>query len=209
MADAFERKVCNTLRPILRERQYSERDACTFVLDQGPSFGTVWLVQGMGSLKGRFMPRLSIGLAAIGPHVAVLSTDLHTLKAPATSDWYQWDVEPWDSAEVSKDLLTLGLPWVESKTRLEHLAEALDARRRRSDEPPVQKWWQPSPEKARPRPKDSNALRFLSYCREAQGDYSEALKVWTEYAESLTGLQPGSTAHQEIVRRAEELKSKL
>lgn len=209
MANAFEEKVCNALRPILRERQYSERDASTFILDQGASFGTVWLVPGTGSLKGRFMPRLSVGLAAIGPHVAVLSTDLHTLKAPRTSDWYQWDIEPWDSTEVSKDLLALGFPWVESNTRLEHLAEALEARRRRSDEQPARKWWQPSSKEARQRPVDSNALRFLSYCREAQGDHAEALNVWTEYAESLTGLQPGSTAHQEIARRAEELRARL
>jgi hypothetical protein len=209
MGKDFEKRVCAVLWPILRQRGYATKSPCTFVRLCGPSSATVWLVPGTGSLTGNFMPRLSVGLASVGSDVAVLSTDLHVLKSPETAAWYPWEIGKWDPSEVSKDLITLGLPWLERNTDLEQMAEVLEGRRRRSKEPRRTSWWPFGPSHTAPRSVDSAALQFLSHCREAQGRYGEALKVWEEYAASLTALREGTEAYDKISARTEDLRSKI
>lgn len=209
MGKAFNETVCAALGPLLADRGYSERAPCTFVRDCGASFGTVWLVPGTGSLRGQFMPRLSVGLAALGGTVAVLSTDLHVLQSPQTTAWYSWEDEEWDSKGVSADLISLGLPWLERNTDLQHLAQALEARRRHASAPLKSSWWAFARNQRPPQSVDSNALRFLSYCREAQGRYGDALEVWREYMASLTALTARSPDYERLSARSQELQAKL
>ena len=111
MSKEFEASVCAAFVADLAGRGY-EAHGCHFVHQEESLRATVWLVEGVSSLKDSFMPRLSIAVPALGPDVAVLSRDLHQLVDPeARARWYTWTGESAKSiARAKHDLLTSGLP---------------------------------------------------------------------------------------------------
>jgi hypothetical protein len=203
MSKAFERIVCRSFEAPLLSRGFTRDTPCVFVQDAKASFGTVWLVEGQTYLKGHFMPRLSIGLSALGRDIAVLSRDLHQLVAPEQhTEWYRWGEGTAATHESIEHLLEHGIPWIQKQTNLDTLAAVLEGTAQIDETADIKRrQWPFGTPRSDARPVNSNSLRFLSYCREAQGRHIDALHWWRLYIESLDLVEPGSEHHKRLMAR--------
>jgi hypothetical protein len=195
MSKSFEATVCAHFRSFLNAHGWTSCPACTFTKSGALGvFAMVWIVRGSSYLRGRFVPRLSIGLRSVGDDVAVLSADLVSLTRPPRREWYGWreveDVEQ-NLSQGVEDLAAFGLPWLESHLDAKRLTEALEARAA-----------------ARSRV-DSNTLTHLSHAYEAQGEILKALEAWRRYRAGLDLLVEGSDADLRIAERERALVAKL
>jgi len=194
MSRIFDASVCRRFEALLVENGWRKKGVGTFLKPgEAGVFGMIWLVEGASHLKGTFMPRLSIGMEAIGDDVAVLSTDLNSRTTPARTEWYSW-AQPELSDAVSAaigDLRESGLPWLESHLSWSGLTAALVARLSKLGGP------------------DSNTLRFLSHAYEAQGQFPQALIAWHRYKANLNRLVEGSDADRAIAARERALSSRI
>jgi hypothetical protein len=207
----FETSVCAAFVADLAARGY-EAHICSFVRRTEGLRGTVWLVEGVSSLKGYFMPRLSIGVPAIGLDVAVLSRDLHQLVDPDTgARWYAWGEGSTASvAKARADLLTEGLPWLEKHLAVDGLVQALEQERDRPRARAKKAWWRlgaPSATDLAP-PVRLNVLQFLSYAYELQGRHAPALESWERYIAGHSRLEKGSSLEQSLTERLNVLKAR-
>jgi len=205
----FEASVCNMLTADLVSLGY-EAHGCSFVRRSEALRGTVWLVEGASSLKGYFMPRLSIGIDAIGPDIAVLSRDLHQLVDPqAPTRWYAWTGDAKATPRAKEALLRAGLPWIEQHLTLQGLVEALEYERDRPRAAQKTAWWRfgtPTPERTPP-PVRLNVLQALSHAYELQRRYDTALDTWSNYIEGHGLLQEGTALERQLTERLRVLRA--
>jgi hypothetical protein len=194
MSRAFDRSVCTKVRQIVEAFGYHRRNACSFVKETSDALGMIWFVEGRSHVAGHFMPRLSVGLRAVGDDVVVLGTDLHLLVAPDRFFWYAWGEEgtaPPNTATALEDLERVGLPWLDAHMDLSQLAVALEAKAGGSQQG------------------DSNTLWFLSHCYESQGKCSAAIDAMRRYRSTFTLLDPSGDRAKSIEERQSVLKAKL
>lgn len=189
----------------LQDHGFQPKGGCTFIAASEASFGVVWLVEGQTFLKGSFMPRLSVGLNAVGRDVAVLSRDLHQLVAPESqTQWYLWRDDEAPQRDIIEEVLNVGLPWIRKHMDLESMAQALEQGAYFRERAEGRRWLFSSPKEPRLRV-NSNNLQFLSYCREAQGRYSEALGWWDKYISTHTLFDQASELARQLKERRDAL----
>ena len=209
MSKHFESSVCGQFSGDLRALGY-EAQGCLFVRRNEGLRGTVWLVEGVSSLKDRFMPRLSVGLDALGPDVAVLSRDLHQLVNPgAHTLWYSWAKGSESIDEAKRDLLTHGLPWLAKHRTLPGLTEALEQQQHSPGEVARQPWWHLGRQQARSSPPRANlnVLQALSLAYELQGRYDQAIDAWRSYIAGHSQLRKGTELERLLTERLESLNA--
>jgi hypothetical protein len=203
MAKDFFDSVCAPFVTDLTRRGY-EAHGCHFVRQVEGLRGTVWLVEGVSSLSGYFMPRLAVGIPALGEDVAVLSRDLHQLAHPdRRGSWYAWKADETSLAKAREDLVAKGLPWLDKHLSIAILVDALEQER---DRPPTRSkssWWSlgtRDTEQAAS-PVRLNVLQFLSYAYELQGRPEAALATWRGYIAGHRQLQKGSSLERMLNER--------
>jgi hypothetical protein len=104
------------------------------------TFGMVCLVE----YDENVIPRLSVGLQALGMDKVVLSTDLHVLVSPDKLIWYApgGNVQL-EATKLEQDFVRLGLPWLERHTEVNELTRALEAKLSPEvPRVPRRRWWQ-------------------------------------------------------------------
>lgn len=211
MSKEFDASVCAAFVADLASRGY-EAHGCHFVRSTESLRGTVWLVEGAVSFKGYFMPRLSLGIPAVGLDVAVLSRDLHQLVDPgARARWYAWTGDPAASiARAKHDLLTVGLSWLEKHLDVRGLVDALEQERDRPRALEKRPWWRlkaPSVEHSAP-PVRLNVLQFLSHAYELQERHAAALESWSKYIAGHSKLEKGSSLERALNERLRALEAR-
>lgn len=211
MSNDFDASVCAAFEADLAARGY-ERIGCNFLRRTESLRGTVLILEGQSGLKGFFMPRLSIGMPAIGLDVAVLSRDLHQLvDREASSRWYAWAEGAGASvAKARADLLAKGLPWLEKHLTVDGLVHALEVERDRPRARAKRAWWRlttPSGMDTVP-PVRLNVLQFLSYAYELQGRHAAALESWERYIAGHLRVEEGSSLALALSERIQVLKAR-
>lgn len=210
MSRDFEAFVCSVFVADLTGRGY-QAQGCHFVCQKGTLRGTVWIVEGVASLNGSFMPRLSIALPALDPTVAVLSRDLHQLVDPnARARWYSWTGESATTiARAKHELLTVGLSWLEKHLDVQDLVHALEQERDRERAPEKRRWWRLRTPSAKDSPPVRlNVLQFLSYAYELQGQPAAALESWERYIAGHSRLEKGSALERAFNERLQALRAR-
>lgn len=208
MSKQFDVSVCGQFSRDLVPLGYEAR-GCVFLRQNEGLHATVWLVEAVSSLAGRFMPRLSVGLEAIGPDVAVLSRDLHQLVNPDTPAlWYSWTDGSESIDEARRALLAHGLPWLSRHLSVSGLIHALEQQQVPA-EVVAQPWWYLGRRRARtsPPPENLNVLQALSQAYEMQGRYDDAISAWMRYIAAHSRLQKGSQLERQLTERLESLKA--
>ena len=209
MSKEFEASVCHAFVADLAGRGY-EAHGCHFVRQEQSLHGTVWLVEGVSSLRGSFMPRLSIGTPALGLDVAVLSRDLHQLVDPESSAcWYTWTGESAASiAKAKHDLLAVGLAWIEKHLDVQCLVDALEHERDGPRASGKRPWWRLGSPSAKDLalPVRLNVLECLSYAYELQGRHAAALESWDRYIAGHSRLEKGSALERALNERLQALR---
>ena len=194
MSRAFDQNVCGKVRNVVEAHGYRRRSACAFVKDTSEALGMIWFVEGRSHIAGYFMPRLSVGLRAVGDDIVVLGTDLHLLVAPDRFSWYAWGDEgtaPPNVASAVEDMERVGFPWLDAHLDLSQLAVALETKASAAQQ------------------RDSNTLLFLSHCYESQGQLQAAINAMVRYRSTFTLLDPSGDRAKSIDERESALKVKL
>jgi hypothetical protein len=165
---------------ILPTRGYLRVEEDTYRKMFQATFGMVCLVE----YDENVIPRLSVGLQALGMDKVVLSTDLHVLVSPDKLIWYApgGNVQL-EATKLEQDFVRLGLPWLERHTEINELTRALEAKLSPEvPRVPRRRWWQAAakPGKA-PRPPAPFTWKALSYCYEQQERWGDSLTAWRGY----------------------------
>jgi hypothetical protein len=180
-------------------RGFAREDDTTVRRGRGPIFALIHAAID----PRRFTVRLSIGLVPVSENGVILSTDLHLLISPNNS-WYALSAS--DTARMERDMVEVGLPWVERHSDLAELTRALESALAPPATTPKSGIWPWRRGEADHRGKRINPLylRALSHCYELQSRYVEALAYWREY---LATRDPVTTDQLERMRLLEARSS--
>lgn len=197
MSKDFERVVCSRFANVLSTRMFRRSAPCTYSRVFEATIGAVTFIEGTSSRVGFYVPRLSIALRNLGTEYAVTSRDLMQPGNQAgCSGWYKWTKEGSIEIDaVQEQLVTIGLPWLDEYADLEELGAFLQQNvvlKEDTEGETRRPWLLIGPRGGSLGPRvNTNNLMFLSYCREAQGRYRDALSAWEEYGRAVV-LREGS-----------------